>query len=433
MKIRMAPFFLLACFYTHAQSISIPDANFKNTLVNDTVADFDGDGNLDGDVDTNNDGEIQYYEALAVHTLRIDGRQISSLDGIEAFENLAILSASSNDISEIDVFNNQQLIQLNVHSNNLSSIDVSNNVLLEGLYLISNNISNINVSQNINLKELDVRLNYLTSINVSTLTALEKLYVSSNGISSLDLSNNSKLRVLDAHTNQISFIDITQCADLISVELSQNNLTEIDVSNNPNLLNILVPDNNLTSLDTSNNPVVSYIYCFNNSISSLDLSTNTVLRAVHAYNNSLVSVNFANGDNSNINYFYVQDNPELVCIQVDNENYSNNQTCYYPGGGWCKDETATYNDDCEFETETEIESEDVVVNETLLSPNPAGDSVTVYAEYAIDRIRVYNLHGNLVGKFEISNTLNISGLTAGIYYVEVVSGGQRSMAKFVKN
>ena len=40
------------------QHVYIPDPNFKLSLLNDAIADFDDDGIYDGDVDTNNDGEI---------------------------------------------------------------------------------------------------------------------------------------------------------------------------------------------------------------------------------------------------------------------------------------------------------------------------------------------------------------------------------------
>lgn len=53
----------------NAQIVTIPDANFKNALVNTICTDTDGDGVLDGDVDTNDDGEIQVSEALGAQQL----------------------------------------------------------------------------------------------------------------------------------------------------------------------------------------------------------------------------------------------------------------------------------------------------------------------------------------------------------------------------
>ena len=81
---------LVTFSFSQAQDpiVNIPDANFKNVLVNNTVADFDGDGNSDDDVDANNDGEIQVSEAEAVKGLRLRGESIASLEGIQFFINL---------------------------------------------------------------------------------------------------------------------------------------------------------------------------------------------------------------------------------------------------------------------------------------------------------------------------------------------------------
>ena len=47
-----------------AQIVNIPDANFKNALVNTLCVDTNGDGIADSNADTNNDGEIQVLRSL---------------------------------------------------------------------------------------------------------------------------------------------------------------------------------------------------------------------------------------------------------------------------------------------------------------------------------------------------------------------------------
>ena len=63
----------------HAQNVVIPDANFKYALLHTTCSDTNGDGILDGDVDTNNDGEIQVSEAAAVTYLSVKNQFITLL------------------------------------------------------------------------------------------------------------------------------------------------------------------------------------------------------------------------------------------------------------------------------------------------------------------------------------------------------------------
>ncbi len=86
-----------------SQIIDIPDANFKNALVNSICVDTNGDGDLDSDVDQNNDGEIQVNEALNVTNLNLYQRYIVSLTGIEYFSNLTSLSCYNNQITTLNI------------------------------------------------------------------------------------------------------------------------------------------------------------------------------------------------------------------------------------------------------------------------------------------------------------------------------------------
>lgn len=58
--------FLLSCTFLNAQIVNIPDANFKNALI-------------DEGVDTNNDGEIQVSEAEVVLNLNVSFKDILSM------------------------------------------------------------------------------------------------------------------------------------------------------------------------------------------------------------------------------------------------------------------------------------------------------------------------------------------------------------------
>ena len=55
---------LLSITFTQAQIVNIPDANFKNTLVNTPCVDTNNDDIADVDADTNDDGEIQDISAF---------------------------------------------------------------------------------------------------------------------------------------------------------------------------------------------------------------------------------------------------------------------------------------------------------------------------------------------------------------------------------
>lgn len=125
--------FLLFCGVVQSQIINIPDANFKNKLLeaspSNTIAKDQFGNNIT--IDTNSDGEIQESEALEVYELRVIVSFIADLTGIEGFTNLTLLNVEENLITEIDLSNNVNLEYVDVSYNQLSILDFSNNPNLE--------------------------------------------------------------------------------------------------------------------------------------------------------------------------------------------------------------------------------------------------------------------------------------------------------------
>jgi hypothetical protein len=255
-------------FILQAQIVNIPDANFKNALVNTNCADLDGDGTLDGDVDTNNDGEIQESEAQAVLSLFVMGKYISSLEGIQSFTNI---------------------LKLFCDENQLSSLDISQNPNLEVLDCNDNKLTNLDVSQNSNLRSLYCRNNQLTN---------------------LDVSQNSNLRTLSCAINQLTNLNVTQNSNLETLECSNNLITNLYLTQNQNL---------------------SVIYCPSNQLASLNLTQNSNLEILKCNNNLLASLNIKNGNNHDIWIFDSRNNTNLSCITVDDVTYAYNQVCSTSG------------------------------------------------------------------------------------------------------
>ncbi|WP_179377402.1 T9SS type A sorting domain-containing protein [Winogradskyella wichelsiae] len=94
---------LFSTSFGFAQIVNIPDANFKNALLNTNCVDTNNDGNFDSDADTNDDGEIQVSEAENVTSLFISLQNISSVVGLSNFVNLTELYCSDNPLLEFDV------------------------------------------------------------------------------------------------------------------------------------------------------------------------------------------------------------------------------------------------------------------------------------------------------------------------------------------
>tara|TARA_R110002153_G_scaffold38188_4_gene111126 strand:- start:2104 stop:5355 length:3252 start_codon:yes stop_codon:yes gene_type:complete len=93
-----------------------------------------------------------------------------------------------------------------------------------------------------------------------------------------------------------------------------------DPENNSNLPNVNSKLTDLTGIEGFVN--LESLRCYNNNLTNLDLSKNIKLRYVNCKENSLESLNLANGNNSNMASIEVTSNPNLTCIQVDNQQYS---------------------------------------------------------------------------------------------------------------
>ncbi len=282
---------------SQAQIVTIPDANFKNALVNTLCVGTDGNGSVDSDADTNDDGGIQVSEAEAVvFRLRVKNNNISSLEGIQSFTNL---------------------------------------------------------------EELQCAANQLTSLNVSQNTNLEVLTCSINELSSLDLTQNTNLERLDCRSNQLSNLDVTQ---------------------NPNL---------------------ELFECDNNQLNRL---------------------NVKNGNNHNMLTMLAHDNPNLTCIQVDDVNYANSQTCGQ--SSWCKDNWVQYSEDCS------LGSEDFNKLSFALYPNPTQDVLNIDSQEPVDSVRIYSINGSLIK--ETNPSISVSELSKGLYFAQINVGGNTITKKFIK-
>ena len=151
------------------QVVYIPDANFKKYLI----------GNKD--INTNGDNEIQLSEAsLFEGRIWCGGRNISNLNGIEAFTALTKLYCSNNQLTALDIRNNTALTTLYCDNNQLTSLDLSKNIALTWLYCSNNQLTSLDVRNNTALNELDCSDNYLTSLDVSKNMALTSLYCLGN-------------------------------------------------------------------------------------------------------------------------------------------------------------------------------------------------------------------------------------------------------------
>jgi len=215
-----------------AQTVNIPDANFKNYLITNTA------------INTNGDNEIQLSEATAfTGTLHCDSLNILDLTGIEAFVNLTKLWCYNNQLTHLDVSQNTALTDLQCDSNWLTNLDLTNNPALKILWCYSNQ---------------------LTELNLTTSTVLKDLRCYDNELSNLDVSQNPVLEKLHCHLNQLTQLDVSQNALLKEFFCSWNQLTTLNIQNENNaVLEIMEARGNL-NLDCIQVDHVANAYSYTN-------------------------------------------------------------------------------------------------------------------------------------------------------------------------
>jgi len=166
--------------------------------------------------------------------------------------------------------------------------------------------------------------------------------------------------------------------------------------------------------------------CFNNQLTSLDFSQNRNLTALDCSLNQLISLDAKNGNNDSITLFYVSSNPNLTCIQVDDDTYSTTSWTLV-------DATASFSTNCNMLTELTSISPLAVITSY---PNPTTKSLTIDfgKTYQEVNIQITNLTGQIVLNRNVQNTstANLELGTAGIYFVFIQTEEGTTILKVIK-
>lgn len=303
----------------------IPDTNFEQALI-----------------DLGYDNDLDHYVTTAtietIEEIRLTGKEISDLTGIQNFTALKTLYCNNNSINNLDISNNLNLEELHCSYNNLTSLNIEVNTELIDISCGNNNISNIDISKNTKLKFFSINDANLTNLDVTKNTLLELLTITSNQISNIDLSQNSVLNEINFSRNNFTYLSVSSNPELVKIAADYNNISTLNLSNNNQLLLLYLRNNTLNSLDLSNNNLLTNLEVNNNLLTNLDISNNQALTIFSATNNSLNcikvwDVDFANANWSNnidsttifgtdCNLVYISDEKfeqALIDLQLDDK------------------------------------------------------------------------------------------------------------------
>ena len=346
----------------HDTEVEFEDAEFERYCLEH----FDDDG----------DGRIIGREVRNIREMNVSELGLTSLSGIEAFENLEVLYCSDNELSSLDLRQNKKLKDLNCRNNPLISLDVSGFTSLQSLAchttslnasgctslqdLSFNTLSvvNINLSGCTNLKmdflngasfmngkleTLDVsdcpgvqnmiifsKVPQLTSVDVSGCTNLQSLYTDGGNLTTLDVSGCTSLQTLNCRNHPLTTLDVSGCINLQNLIITDEgtigttvmcNLTSLDLSDCSALQTLNCRNNQLTDLDLSNCPALYELNCYGNRLTSLDLSNCPALYDLSCSSNQLTTldVSFC----PDLSSLYCGDNPlqSMTILQEQEREY----------------------------------------------------------------------------------------------------------------
>ena len=293
----------------------IPDDHFEAVLI--------GLG-----YDTTMDDYVVTEAIKNIKVLDLSYSKIKDLTGIEAFEMLYQLKANNNEIEVANFSENNNLTALNLKNNHLKQIQLAPNSKINFLWLNSNNLSTIDLSSYVELKNLNVSDNELTN---------------------LELKNNKKLNELNILNNKITEIDLQENTELSLFFANSNPLKKITLGENSTLKNLAL-----------SNTLVTY----------LDLSRNTQLTSVELNNTQLNFLSLKNGNNPLLRTVDLENNPYLVCVEVDDATKAEAADGIY--SNWKKGAITTYAESCD----TFDSDQDGIKNPTDFCPfSEAGEIV----------------------------------------------------------
>lgn len=317
MKAKFIFTFLFITTLCNAQTLTISDVNFKIKLLgantSNTIA-----KNLSGNyfkIDANNDGEIQQSEADNVSELNLQPQvngnyyYITSVVGIQNFNNLTKLYLMSNNIVNLSIVGMQHLTHIDCSGNSQYLVSLT----IEDLPLLDTLICNAAGSNTftpfyslLNLPVLKtIRFNGCNFYNntIDSLTSLENIYGESgfkNSNINLNLSNKPNLKIVELDSNSFASVTFLPNNTIETLKLFGSNLTSFDKTLFTNLNILDVSWNKLSGLDVSEMTTLTELYCDNASTSftydftSLNVQGCTNLSKLICSRNVLPSLNLSN-------------------------------------------------------------------------------------------------------------------------------------------
>lgn len=248
-------------------------------------------------------------------------------------------------------------------------------------------------------------------------------------------SNINSVTFLPVSNKNIS--DLTGIEDfnaLTFLDVYQNQLTNLSLIYNYSLTQLICDFNQLTNLNI--NTTLTKLSCDGNQLTNLDISQNTALTEIKCAGNNLTCLNLKNGNNTNFTRCWAYNNPNLTCIEVDDDNYS---TANWSGFNFNFDANSSFSNNCNNACSTVGIDDKEQLSNTLLYPNPTTGNITITLGEVKQEIKatLTNNLGQVIlsQQFVLTDIINmdIDALT-GIYFlqIETIEGETKTLKVIIE-
>ena len=266
----------------------------------------------------------------------------------------------------------------------------------------TNNDGQIQVNEAQIVKALNVSNSNISNLTgISAFTAVGDLDCSYNQLTTLDLSNNTGVNPNIPGESQFSANISCNNNQLTSIQLPSLyyfNIDELNFSNNF-LQTIQLPLGAVDYFSCNNNPNLTSILANTTSISLFDFGLDYTFTMASCPNLTLFCV---------YNAYHAQ-----AQALVNGYGYTN----------------------CQVTSSCQLGVEEFTNNDVVLYPNPAKNSLTITTKQDVTMrsVSIYNMLGQLVQVHtNPSESIDVSGLQSGSYFMRIASDKGSATGKFIK-
>jgi hypothetical protein len=189
---------------------------------------------------------------------------------------------------------------------------------------------------------------------------------------------------LNCSNNEITSLRLVDNIYILRLNCSENKVSSLTLPNNPDMWELICSNNRIAAIDVSKILWLEEFVIDRNNLSVLDISGNRKVSSLSCNDNHLNLLNLANTNNIFLKIIHAQNNPNLTCIQVDDETYSNEN---WKGSEFTFDDHASFSNYC-----APCTSGNIAASNFLVSANACvGDSFHIIDYSIIDTVD-QNIH-----------------------------------------